>query len=705
MLADSLEEVTIIGKSNKTISNGDIKPEEKDGTYYGEYDIESVPVSKTFYIKYTNTVDPGKNLVITADILSDHALFVVTKQPEDRILSPGDSVAFEVTLYPEALTKLTPDTATTAFITIPNNVDFDKSFLFAVSAQITGNVDLSVAGNDSTIVHLDFVPAVEDSTIFGDSIDVNNETRTVTYWIYNEGNVDLELGSISSDNPVFSVTQPGLTTIPKGGSVSFQVTFDPEVSGPETAIISIVNNAYDDEVDDKNPYQFAVQGTGVDNAWIIVKGNNQTIEIGDVTPTEADHTDFGRVNASEGIVSRTYWIHNEGTANLTLTGAITVNNSVFRVGQPSASIIPPNDSISFTITFDPVALGDTTATVFIPNNDEDQHPFTFLIQGEGTEFIEATVKGNEQIIVSGDTLPSLADSTHFDRIFTNREPSSQTHTFWILSTGIDSLFITGGIQSDNPQFTVTQPAGTQLAAGDSISFTVTFSSGNTGNFSATISIPTDDAARNPYTFVVSGEAVVYVEAIHGVPVAVNDTFNIKMTEFLEGNVLTDAGIDTLSLNAPNTVTLEEVVSQGTLALQEDGSFTYVPLEGLWGEDRFTYRLCDVDADCSEATVVIYIEGGGIITYDAFSPDGDGVNDQWEVDNIANYVNNRVVIFNRWGNIVWQASNYDNKEVSWQGDSNAGVTMGNELPDGTYFYIIEGEALHKEQGYVVISRKR
>nr|WKN37718.1 choice-of-anchor D domain-containing protein [Tunicatimonas sp. TK19036] len=704
-LADSLEEVTVIGKGNKTISNGDIKPEDKDGTYYGVHDVEDTLVTKIFYLKYSNNFDPSKKLIINGDIQSDQDLFVITKQPTSRVISPGDSVAFEVTLNPAAQVKLTPDSSTVAYITIPNNLDIDGFFLFAVSAKITGVVDLSVTGNDSTIQNMDFIPSLKDSTIYEDSVDVNNETATKTYWIVNEGNVDLTLGTINSDNPFFTITQPLLSTVPKGDSVSFSVTFDPDSAGTSMAIITIPNNSFDDNEDNKSPYFFAVQGVGKDNPWIVVKGNRQPIENGDATPAESDNTDFGRVNASQGSVSHTFWICNLGTMDLVLTDDISITNEVFTIELPSVMTVPAQDSVSFTVTFDPTALGDTTAIITIPNNDEDENPYAFTLLGTGTEFIEATVKGNEQIIASGDTLATSANHTDFEPIFTDIGPKTQTRTFWIISTGEDSLYITGPLVSSDSAFAVTQPAITKLAPGDSVSFTVTFFPDSAGNYSATIFIPTDDVERDPYTFIVGGEAAEYVEEIHGMPVAINDTFNIPMEVMLEGNVLTDDGIDTLSFNDPNQVFLQENVIRGTLTLQEDGSFIYIPFDDLWGEDRFTYRLCDVDGDCSEAVVIIQVEGAGIITYDAFSPDGDGVNDAWEIDNIANYVNNRVAIFNRWGNVVWQATNYNNQDVRWAGSSNTGLKIGQDLPDGTYFYTIEADDLKKEQGYVVISRQR
>jgi gliding motility-associated-like protein len=57
----------------------------------------------------------------------------------------------------------------------------------------------------------------------------------------------------------------------------------------------------------------------------------------------------------------------------------------------------------------------------------------------------------------------------------------------------------------------------------------------------------------------------------------------------------------------------------------------------------------------------------------------------------NGLNANVQIYNRWGNLVYSNENYQN---DWTGIANQGlVVYGEELPAGTYFYIIqiEGEA--------------
>ncbi|WP_291868715.1 BspA family leucine-rich repeat surface protein [Maribacter sp.] len=91
----------------------------------------------------------------------------------------------------------------------------------------------------------------------------------------------------------------------------------------------------------------------------------------------------------------------------------------------------------------------------------------------------------------------------------------------------------------------------------------------------------------------------------------------------------------------------------------------------------------------------------------FSPDGDGINDYWHIENIQYYPENIVTIYNRWGDTVFRIENYDNGSSVFQGDANLKTKMGaGRLPSGTYFFNIqiEGESiLKKTKGYVVIKR--
>lgn len=86
-------------------------------------------------------------------------------------------------------------------------------------------------------------------------------------------------------------------------------------------------------------------------------------------------------------------------------------------------------------------------------------------------------------------------------------------------------------------------------------------------------------------------------------------------------------------------------------------------------------------------------------YNAFSPNGDGTNDTWIIEGAFTNTNNRVMIFNRWGDKLIELNDYDNVTVVWDG-----TYKGNNLPAGTYFYIIEYIDLQQQfNGWVQITK--
>jgi len=70
-------------------------------------------------------------------------------------------------------------------------------------------------------------------------------------------------------------------------------------------------------------------------------------------------------------------------------------------------------------------------------------------------------------------------------------------------------------------------------------------------------------------------------------------------------------------------------------------------------------------------------------YSGITPNGDGHNDEWIITYIDQYKSNEVSIFNRWGNQVWHAFSYNNKDIVWKGKDHNELP----LPDATYYYVI------------------
>ncbi|HEY8403578.1 MAG TPA: Ig-like domain-containing protein [Flavobacteriales bacterium] len=204
-------------------------------------------------------------------------------------------------------------------------------------------------------------------------------------------------------------------------------------------------------------------------------------------------------------------------------------------------------------------------------------------------------------------------------------------------------------------------------------------------------------------------ATVTIEVLQGPPleVVVNiDQYTVNEDEVLYGNV---------SLNDQNTdgfiYSVVQGPSHGVVEMNSDGSFVYTPNQDYNGFDEFVYQACSLIGVCYEATVNIIIvpmPDDDLHIPLGFSPNNDGVNDKFVIENIESYPNNKMTIFNRWGNIVYEKSPYT-AENAWDGTTDSGaVSFGDMVPEGTYFYVLEtGPSVLNEgksekiTGYIVV----
>ncbi|MFH7009641.1 gliding motility-associated C-terminal domain-containing protein, partial [Flavobacterium plurextorum] len=108
--------------------------------------------------------------------------------------------------------------------------------------------------------------------------------------------------------------------------------------------------------------------------------------------------------------------------------------------------------------------------------------------------------------------------------------------------------------------------------------------------------------------------------------------------------------------------------------------------------------------------------GNIVVHNAFSPNGDGKNDVFVIDSIDDltcYPGNTVEIYNRWGILVFETTNYNNETNAFDGTSRGRTTIkqSDGLPTGTYFYILNYKSLNgnnevqdnKKDGYLYLSK--
>jgi len=90
----------------------------------------------------------------------------------------------------------------------------------------------------------------------------------------------------------------------------------------------------------------------------------------------------------------------------------------------------------------------------------------------------------------------------------------------------------------------------------------------------------------------------------------------------------------------------------------------------------------------------------VIPTQFISPNNDGKNDKWIINNLYKYPDNKVTIFNRYGNVVFEAEPYNN---DWDGTYQQNGTVVGPLPAATYFYIIDTKKKSQDpfKGYIEI----
>jgi len=95
----------------------------------------------------------------------------------------------------------------------------------------------------------------------------------------------------------------------------------------------------------------------------------------------------------------------------------------------------------------------------------------------------------------------------------------------------------------------------------------------------------------------------------------------------------------------------------------------------------TYTLSAGTGNCADSSPVTVTVTPRLRIPTALSPNGDGRDDTWEIDNIGVYAANRVLVFNRWGNKVFETAGYG------RGNEWNGTIGGQPAPVGTYYYVI------------------
>lgn len=455
-----------------------------------------------------------------------------------------------------------------------------------------------------------------------------------------------------------------------------------------------------------NSLTYNQQGTFTIN-WTFNDGNGnsstaqQQVIINDVTPPTAP--------TLSPIV---------GNCQVTVTAPTALDNCVGNVTGTTTDPLVYSTQGNYSITwkFDD-GHGNTSTAIQLVSVDDNTAP-TITAPSNVTAFVNTfgCVANNVNL-----GQPVVSDDCGIASI-TNNAPSSFT-------VGTTSVI-----------WTVTDPAGNQSTAVQ----TVTINGNTFSSFDVTAC--ERYTAPNGAVYTLSGPVIAIIPNVYGCDSIININLTVKNSSQVykevtacgqyvapDGKVYKNTGtykaIFENSIGCDSVITIKLTITTINLNVDalEDGS-------GLMAnESNATYQWysCDSNAIVVGATkqkfesstsgyysVIVddgvcidtsgcYLVGLGIKTPEIFTPNGDGINDLFEIEGIFDYPKSHLTIFNRWGKPVFEADGYQN---DWNGIAVKGLQLGNdELPVGTYFYVIDmGDSeypLHNQivKGYIYLTR--
>ncbi|MBB4107401.1 Ig-like domain-containing protein, partial [Pedobacter zeae] len=278
-----------------------------------------------------------------------------------------------------------------------------------------------------------------------------------------------------------------------------------------------------------------------------------------------------------------------------------------------------------------------------------------------------------------------------------------TYTFTIKNTGsvtLNSITLTDAkLGLNNKMITVAGGLAPGATTTDVEVYTLTQADKDLGTVTNTASVnarTADGTNVSDISGTSEGNNSATVITVPKSPRAIDDEGGTVVNKPVTINVLAndDPGNSTL-----DQLTVEIMIQpkHGKVTVNIDGTITYTPDPGYTGNDTFSYRVRDAFGYYTNvAAVTLTANFTGLTIPNLFTPNGDGINDTFEILGINQYQTNELTIVNRWGNEVFRAKGYQN---NWTGEG---------LNEGTYYYLLRVKKAGSDQyevfkGYITLIR--
>jgi gliding motility-associated-like protein len=426
--------------------------------------------------------------------------------------------------------------------------------------------------------------------------------------------------------------------------------------------------------------------------------------------------------AQDGVTTKTYTVVvGRGASNANLSSISLSSGTlspVFAAATTSYTASVTNATTSITVT---PTTSATTATVTVNG--------VAVNSGTASAAIPLTV-GPNIITLIGTAQDGVTTKTY---TVTVTRISSNAKLAWIkLSSGMLSptfaattTSYTASVPNATSSITVTPTAvystttitvnGTAVTSGTASS-AIPLSVGP--NTITLIGTAQDGVTTKTYTVTVTRiSSNAKLALIHLSSGTLSPTFAAATTSYTASvtNATTSITVTPTAVYSTTTITVNGTAvtsgtASGSIALAQGPNTITLITTAQDGVTKMTYTVTVTRATgpVPIATPQSYVENttnnlpnDGIVVHQGVSPNGDGTNDILTIDGITNYPDNKLVIINRSGELVFEAKGYDNSTKVFDGHSNK---TGKLQQPGTYFYSLEykdGGVTKNKTGFIVL----
>ena len=180
-------------------------------------------------------------------------------------------------------------------------------------------------------------------------------------------------------------------------------------------------------------------------------------------------------------------------------------------------------------------------------------------------------------------------------------------------------------------------------------------------------------------------------------------YSAPVTNGTASITLTPTAVVSASTITVNGITVASGSPSGAIALNTGANTLTIIVTRAMPGDNDVYEPVSVDNPTGVGVQNFepLLANDGILVHQGVSPNGDGIDDFLQIDNITNYPDNKLMIMNRNGMLVYETKGYDNATRVFDGHSNKNGRM--QLP-GTYLYELDyaiNGVTRRKTGFIVL----